>query len=149
MPLTRLLYTSTSCLPEQNGLTVQVNAIAQQAAERNEKCAVTGVLVFIENQFIQVLEGGGPEIEETFERICCDLRHKSVRLIDLVVVKERMFPCWKMQLLSDKHETTLELRDDLETISFLVGVNAKAAVEKIRKCLDAQESTTIRHNLVC
>jgi hypothetical protein len=138
MPLTRLLYISSSCLRETDvPAFIQVQEIAHASAKRNAASNLTGVLLFVQNHFVQVLEGNDKAIEETFERICCDLRHTNVRLVDLASVKERMFPEWGMKVLSETQETSVALRGDLAHIRFLVGVNAKAAVEQMRKYLDS------------
>ena len=140
MPLTRLLYISNSCLRETDvPAYIQVHEIAHASAKRNASSNLTGVLLFVEDHFIQVLEGEDQAIEETFEKICCDLRHTNVRLVDLHSVNERMFPEWGMKVLSETQDTSVALRDDLAHIHFLVGVNARAAVEQMRKYLDSYD----------
>lgn len=139
MPLSRLLYSSDSCIRDGDvPAAIQVHEMAHASARRNADSQLTGALLYVENQFIQVLEGAPEAIEQTFEKICCDLRHTNLKLIDLASVSERMFPEWEMKVLSETEETSLALRDDLQHIRFLVGVNARVAVEQMRKCLDAQ-----------
>lgn len=139
MPLSRLLYTSDACIRDGDvPAVIQVHEMAHASAKRNAVSQLSGALLFVENQFIQVLEGDPQAIEQTFERICCDLRHTNVKLVDLASVSERIFSEWEMKVLSETQETSLALRDDLEHIRFLVGVNAKVAVEQMRKCIDAQ-----------
>ena len=76
MPISRLLYSSVSRL-EPGALTIdrQITRIAGEAALLNEEAGITGILVFVEEQFIQILEGEAEVVEEIFERICCDFRH--------------------------------------------------------------------------
>ncbi|MGB3798041.1 MAG: BLUF domain-containing protein [Alteraurantiacibacter sp.] len=139
MPLSRLLYTSDACIRDSDApAIIQVHEMAHASSRRNAASQLTGALLFVENQFIQVLEGDPEAIEQTFEKICCDLRHTNVKLVDLASVSERMFPEWEMKVLSEMQETSLALRDDLQHIRFLVGVNARVAVEQMRKCIDAQ-----------
>lgn len=136
MPLSRLLYVSQSCLQDGEQTTgEQVRAIAEASSERNEKVGVTGVLLFVDDHFIQVLEGEPRVVEETFERICCDFSHEQVKLVDLISVKERLFGEWDMAILSADNETSIALRDELQHIRFLMGVNARAAVDQMRECL--------------
>ena len=115
---------------------IQVQEIGYTSAKRNVANNLTGVLLFMEDHFVQVLESDDKAIEETFENICCNLRHTDDRLVDLVSVKDRMFPEWGMKVLSETRETSVASRDDLAHIRFLVGVNAKAAVWQMRKYLD-------------
>ena len=141
MPLNRLLYASDACIRDSDvPALIRVHEMAHASAKRNAAAHLTGALVFVDDQFIQVLEGEPRVIEDTFERICCDLRHTNVRLIDLVSVSERIFPEWGMKFLSQTQETSIALRDDLQHIHVLVGVNASVAVEQMRKCIDTQRS---------
>lgn len=145
MPLSRLLYTSDACIRDSNvPVVIQVHEMAHASAKRNAASELTGALLFIENQFIQVLEGTPEAIEQIFERICCDLRHTNVTLVDLASVNERMFSEWEMKVLLETQETSLALRDDLQHIRFLVGVNAKVAAEQMRKCIDSQRMSEQR-----
>ena len=145
MPLNRLLYTSDACIRDSDvPAVIQVHEMAHASAKRNAASQLTGALLFVEDQFIQVLEGDPEAIELTFEKICCDLRHTNVKLVDLASVSERMFPEWEMKVLSETQETSIALRDDLQHIRFLVGVNAKVAVEQMRKCIDAQRRSERR-----
>ena len=136
MPIRRLLYTSTSRL-KPGGLNIgqQVDEIASKAALSNEKYGVTGLLVFVENQFIQILEGESDAVEEIFERICCDFRHGNVKLIDLIAVRERLFGAWSMAQLAEGEDPGTSLDDELRNVRYLLGVNARAAVEKLHECL--------------
>jgi len=145
MPLSRLLYTSDACFRDSDvPAFIQVHELGHTSARRNAASQLTGALLFVENQFIQVLEGELGAIEQTFERICCDLRHTNVKLIDLAATSERIFPEWEMKVLSEMQETSLALRDDLQHIRFLTGVNARIAVEQMRKCIDAQRMSEQR-----
>ena len=136
MPISRLLYTSRSCLvPAELTVEQQVSNMAARAAMRNKELGITGVLVFVEDQFIQLLEGEGPAVEQVFERICCDFDHAQVRLVDLVGVKDRMFGRWHMAELSGGEAPASPLDEELRHIRFLMGVNARVAVEKMHECL--------------
>ena len=57
---------------------------------------MTGALIFTASMFIQVLEGRCADVERTFERICCDIRHIGVELMSFSSVPERMFRDWGM-----------------------------------------------------
>ena len=140
MPISRLLYSSVSRL-EPGALTIdrQITRIAGEAALLNEEAGITGILVFVEDQFIQILEGETEVVEEIFERICCDFRHAQVRLIDLVSVKERLFDRWHMARLCEGDDPGSSLDDDLRNIRYLLGVNARVAVERMHETLLSYE----------
>jgi hypothetical protein len=136
MPMNRLLYVSR-CALEEKGATrdAKVRDVAAQAARRNAAAMLSGSLLYVNDSFVQVLEGPAHAVEQTFEAICCDFRHDDVKLIDLVPIKERIFPEWSMAFLGFDAETKLKTRDDLEEIRFLVGVNAREAVTQMRNLL--------------
>lgn len=137
MPLSRLLYVSRCALENQGAeRDAEVREIAAGSARRNQAAELTGSLLHVNDSFIQVLEGPTPAVERTFEVICCDFRHDDVKLIDLLPVKNRVFPEWSMAYLSGETETRVRLADDLEEIRFLVGVNAREAVAQMRQLLD-------------
>ncbi|MHA6317637.1 BLUF domain-containing protein [Altererythrobacter sp. CAU 1778] len=136
MQISRLLYTSHANL-RASGVPIdeQVLKIGQAAAARNRSRQITGALVFVEGQFIQVLEGPPDTVEDLFETICCDFNHSHVRLIDLLSAPDRLFADWDMAILSAENDATIELRNELEQIQFMVGVNARVAIDQIRSTL--------------
>jgi hypothetical protein len=137
----RLLYTSAldiKCCSEKPAQTVR--RIAESSAEQNRLSNLTGSLLFVKGVFIQILEGPHDEVEKVFDRICCDFRHVDVRLIDLTNASERLFEGWDMAFLSDDEVSSLALRDELQEIQFLAGVNASQATLQIRSLLDNQSA---------
>lgn len=135
----RLLYTSAldmECSGEKQVQTVR--KIAESSAEQNRMSQLTGSLVFVKGVFIQILEGPHDAVEKVFDKICCDFRHVDVRLIDLTNVSERLFEGWDMAFLNDDEISSLALRDELQEIKFLVGVNANQATLQMRSLFDNQ-----------
>tara|TARA_R110000824_G_scaffold21417_5_gene79790 strand:+ start:862 stop:1335 length:474 start_codon:yes stop_codon:yes gene_type:complete len=139
----RLLYTSALNV-DQSGERPEQTArrIAESSAAHNRLSELTGSLLFVDGHFIQILEGPPEQVEETFEKICCDFRHVDVRLIDLVNVSERLFEDWDMACLCEDEETSLALRDGLQEIRFLVGINASQATLQMRSLLDSQSDSS-------
>jgi Sensors of blue-light using FAD len=137
VPLSRLLYVSRCALASEGAAReAEVREIAEGSAHRNLASELTGSLLHVGDTFIQVLEGPTPEVERVFEVICCDFRHDDVKLIDLAPIKGRVFPEWSMAFLSAEAETRVRLNDDLEEIRFLVGINAREAINQMRHLLD-------------
>jgi len=52
--------------------------------------------MFDEGYFAQVLEGPQDAVEETFERIQMDPRHRDVQIVEFAPVPERTFDQWAM-----------------------------------------------------
>ncbi|MBE7183796.1 MAG: BLUF domain-containing protein [Methylobacterium mesophilicum] len=97
MPLHRLLYRSEPALAGlAEGVRLQVGAIVAQSAETNARNGLTGALLLTSDVFIQVLEGPAAALEATFERICRDMRHRRVRLLEIAAAEERVFAEWGM-----------------------------------------------------
>jgi hypothetical protein len=97
MALFRLLYRSDSELTgaDRAGREAAV-AIAATAAERNLRDGITGALMFAGTVFVQVLEGERAVLEIAFERICRDMRHRRLVLLEFSEIKERTFDSWAM-----------------------------------------------------
>lgn len=133
----RLLYTSESRLARggEDGHDT-VRDLCRRFSGANAAAGISGALIYVDGQFIQVLEGALDTLENLFERICCDFRHASVRLIDLMPIEERLFRDWGMACLSAGKDTPLNLREELGEVRFLVGVNGREAVDHMRTLLD-------------
>lgn len=100
MPLVRLVYRSDSELTGASRAARELAlAIAEHSRDRNAHDGITGALMFVNGVFVQVLEGEGPQVEATFERICRDTRHRRVVLLDLSEIDQRTFAGWGMVAL--------------------------------------------------
>ena len=97
MTLFRLLYRSDSALlGSAAAQRTVVSDIVAAGAERNAAAGLTGALLFAGGVFIQALEGEPGALEAIFERICCDLRHRHLRLLEFSETHERIFAPWPM-----------------------------------------------------
>ena len=113
MPLYRLLYRSEFALKDADGpATQQIDAIVSAAAHANERNGLSGALIASNGVFIQALEGPLPALEAAFEKICSDLRHSRVRLVEFAAAEERVFPEWRMVRV-EQEEQVLKLCLDL------------------------------------
>ncbi|MFI3119805.1 MAG: BLUF domain-containing protein [Methylococcaceae bacterium] len=57
---------------------------------------ITGILLYAQGTFFQVLEGDEVAVDAIFEAIKKDKRHKDVTLIEQLPITERLFPYWSM-----------------------------------------------------
>ena len=97
MPISRLLYTSSARLePGPQTIDKQLCRLAGEAALLNEEAGITGVLVYVEEQFIQVLEGAEADVVSLYEIIVTDPRHTEVEKVSRRIVGERGFGEWRM-----------------------------------------------------
>lgn len=137
----RLLYRSDADLagpPEEAER--QVRAIVDASRRANEAAGLTGAMMLSSGVFLQVLEGPSDAVEATFERICGDLRHKRVRLLELAVADDRAFADWSMARV----EPPADMGPDLCPSSGAAGgakldaASAGAAVRMMRALLPAK-----------
>jgi hypothetical protein len=136
MIIQRLLYRSDSALTGlADDIDREVERIVEGARRRNEASGITGALMLSAGTFIQVLEGPVGAVEATFERICCDLRHRHVRLLELAIAEERVFADWAMVQVAP----TLQLAQLCPSIgagdSRLDASTASAAIQVMRTLL--------------
>ncbi len=97
--LVRLLYASRANAPVDDAL---VASILEQAAAYNAAHGLTGVLCTSSEGkvFLQVLEGGRAVVNELYNRIVRDPRHKDVTLLDYAEIGERRFATWRMGVVN-------------------------------------------------
>ena len=73
-----------------------LEALLTVSRERNSACHVTGMLLHVDSQFIQTLEGEAVHVHATMERIRTDSRHRDVDVTLVEEIDERRFPDWTM-----------------------------------------------------
>jgi hypothetical protein len=71
-------------------------AILKTSRAHNLDVGVTGVLVFSDGIFLQVLEGGRDAVSTLYNRIAHDKRHRDVVLLGYEEIGERRFAGWAM-----------------------------------------------------
>ena len=92
-PLHQILYVSTATMelsPEE------LEVILLSARRNNTANQITGMLLYKNGGFMQVLEGEEETLRVTFERICQDSRHKGVLTLLDQPIEQRDFADWAM-----------------------------------------------------
>jgi len=106
--LVRCLYASRARLPL---LPATIDAIVDQSRRNNPPRGITGLLCFVDDIFVQVLEGGRDEVCDLFNTIVRDDRHQGVRMLVYEEIGERRFGHWNMgQVNIAKVNTALLLK---------------------------------------
>lgn len=80
----------------------------------NSHCNVTGLLLYSEGNFIQLLEGEKQDVITTFNRISEDKRHKGITIIASGAIEHRNFPEWAMGFKSVNANELVELEGYLD-----------------------------------
>lgn len=94
--LERLVYVSTAA----PGLTVpEVQRIVARAQVRNRQLDVSGMLLLVRSEFLQVLEGRREALDQVVGYIARDARHHDIQFIERQPVSTRRFDRWHMGLL--------------------------------------------------
>jgi hypothetical protein len=75
---------------------IEIEKILQVSRSRNKKIDITGVLMFNEQMFTQVLEGAERDVCTVFGSIERDARHADVSVLATGPVEYRRFASWKM-----------------------------------------------------
>ena len=66
------------------------------ARRNNDRDAITGMLLYEDGTFLQVLEGENDVVDATYQRIAADKRHHKIMLIARFEIDHRSFHDWEM-----------------------------------------------------
>ncbi|MBE2215453.1 MAG: BLUF domain-containing protein [Opitutaceae bacterium] len=90
--------------------TADLLELLQTSRRNNERLGVTGMLLFHEGNFLQVLEGPREAVQVLFDKIGRDPRHTNVLVLRHVTQEHRDFPEWSMAFcdLSSEQARTVE-----------------------------------------
>ena len=103
-----LIYTSSAMV---EFTLASVDALALKSATSNARQAVTGYMGFHDGRFVQYLEGTPDGLDQVYERIRNDERHR-IDFEQRLPVTSRRFPAWFMEHLrlggAREHEAEVE-----------------------------------------
>ena len=126
--LAQLIYVSTRVFCSDD----QVQKIMRTSVAFNKKNDITGVLLFSDDKFLQVLEGESNTIRSLYDKIVLDPRHRKVVMISFQAVCYRSFPNWAMSCK----------QVDSGRYRFLTNMNV---MSKPQELLDSQEHKDVLH----
>ena len=95
--LFHLGYVSTETQPHSME---QLVALLQEAREVNGSRDITGLLLYREGSFFQILEGPEQAVRQIFGRIEADPRHEQVRVLFTPETQNREFADWQLGFLN-------------------------------------------------
>jgi len=134
--LSQLIYVSvrkSTCTDHE------IENILASSNKNNGKKDITGVLLYSNNKFLQVLEGDRNEILNLYDHIKLDDRHKNVTMLSLKPISQRYFPSWQMGSKAI----------DTNSYSFLTDMTAQeqAQFKSLLEGNEQQNSIKIIHKL--
>lgn len=104
----RIIYCSQAAYDVAPGDLVKLLEVARY---NNERLGVTGMLLYCNNSFLQVLEGDSKPLTTLMGIISEDPRHSTVRVLMDDEVPGRLFPDWTMGF---EHVSEDELAEHVE-----------------------------------
>jgi hypothetical protein len=78
----------------------EIHALLDRARRNNLALGITGMLLFVDDSFFQVLEGEAAVVDEVYAIIARDPRHDRVTQIIREPIAERSFEDWSMGFAS-------------------------------------------------
>lgn len=114
----QLLYTSKALHPFKDEELQQLLEIARL---NNSRKSITGMLLYCNSNFIQLLEGDESDLMALFEIISADARHNEVIKIMGSKIEKPQFPDWSMgyKFLSAKQLTSLDQLENMDISAFI------------------------------
>ncbi len=91
--LVSLVYASSSRRKLEDG---EILEILRTSQRNNSRRDITGMLLFKDGNFLQVLEGSEAAVTELMETVERDPRHRGLIVLTKKPVTERQFPNWSM-----------------------------------------------------
>ncbi|MEK9685570.1 MAG: BLUF domain-containing protein [Rhodospirillaceae bacterium] len=110
-----------------------LDGIIEASRRNNPSMDITGLLIYADGIFIQVLEGPSEAVHTLYEKIRDDRRHQDVAIIAEYLDQERLFPNWSMAFIQPsfdeitKISNTVEMLNRDDVISMLSGDKSRAS----------------------
>jgi hypothetical protein len=121
--MTQLIELTYVSQPAQAMSFLGLMRLLYHSYSNNQALGITGVLIYENDRFGQVIQGKVDQIDALWNRIQKDQRHKNVRLIDRKPISERTFSKWTMVFQGrDEIVNALpEVKGAIEDVEFPIG----------------------------
>ncbi|HEX4872658.1 MAG TPA: BLUF domain-containing protein [Nevskiaceae bacterium] len=91
--LSKIIYASRA---SRDLAETDLRALLEVSRRNNEASRISGLLLYAEGSFLQLLEGEEAALLATYERIRRDSRHSELRLLTQSPISRRRFADWSM-----------------------------------------------------
>jgi len=113
--LSQLVYVSNrkpSCTQ------AEIDKIVAACVKNNPSLNITGVLLYSDTKFIQLVEGESKTITGLYDKIKTDPRHSNPIMISYNAIKEKAFPGWHMgtKTISNDVQFLTDISPDEKTV---------------------------------
>ncbi|GHA58902.1 BLUF domain-containing protein [Pontibacter akesuensis] len=102
----------------------ELHSLLAQSRSNNERSGITGILLYHDGNFIQVLEGEEVQVMNLYYRIEQDSRHRGIIKLFSSHISQRDFPDWSMGYKS------LSAREYNEALGYLDLANTSSLSAK-------------------
>lgn len=106
-----LIYTSAA---RQSLQLEDLKDILTKARESNRRNGITGLLLYKNGRFMQLIEGEEVVVHELMDKIKSDNRHSGILVLQSEYAKSRQFPNWSMAFRSPDDARASTLSDPAE-----------------------------------
>ena len=97
----RIIYLSSAVNPMND---FELDELLLKAKDNNLRNNISGILLHIDGDFLQVLEGEKQNVIALFDKIKHDPRHQSILTVIEVKIQNRQFIDWSMGYKSTKYQ---------------------------------------------
>ncbi len=119
-----LSYVSTGC---DNLNFAHIKDILSFSSEYNKDHGITGILLYCNKHFFQIIEGPEHEVKSLFENILIDARHDNIIKIQEGYFCNRQFEKWQMAFKS--YNCELKGLDNFNTEQFYNYINTNLSMD--------------------
>ena len=99
----------------------------------NQKNGITGILLYDNQQFGQIIEGEHSNVMKAWKRIQDDKRHHRIELLEIREISERSFPEWLLRFYGGE-----TLTRDYPALADMVGGMDKHSHALMNKMRESQ-----------
>ena len=107
--------------------------LLESARTFNQKNGITGILLYDNQQFGQIIEGERANLMKVWKRIQEDKRHHRVELLEIREISERSFPEWLLRFYGGE-----TLTRDYPALAEMVGGMDKHSLALMNKMRESQ-----------
>lgn len=107
--------------------------LLESARTFNQKNGITGILLYDNQQFGQIIEGERANVMKVWKRIQEDKRHHRVELLEIREILERSFPEWLLRFYGGE-----TLTRDYPALAEMVGGMDKHSLALMNKMRESQ-----------
>lgn len=95
-----------------------IDSILSVSRKNNQLSGITGVLLYVEGNILQIIEGEQAAVETLFARIKEDTRHHGVVCMLKEYREQRLFSGWSMGYKQFSSRDIFERLPELKTLKF-------------------------------